>query len=207
MPLTHKPCFLLNSGEGWQRLGRWPWESGTWQPCSEAWGRGGAVQRRHRRDTNSEQGGHPSSWPTRIREHETNPLRDFPGGPEGKTPCSQRRGPEFDPCSGNQIPHAATEGPPRGSEGIPCVPTETQLSQKKIEAPYFTVRETDASRKGAYVTALLAPRLKPKLWAGQLCDLERGPQPLCTSSPFLKNTSIPTLVRDVGELNNRSLPQ
>ena len=31
----------------------------------------GAVQRRHRRDTDSGQGGHPSSWPTKIREHET----------------------------------------------------------------------------------------------------------------------------------------
>ena len=26
---------------------------------------------------------------------------DFPGGPVAKTPCSQRRGPGFDPWSGN----------------------------------------------------------------------------------------------------------
>ena len=26
---------------------------------------------------------------------------DFPGGPVGKTPCSQCRGPGFDPWSGN----------------------------------------------------------------------------------------------------------
>ena len=34
--------------------------------------------------------------------------RDFPGGPVAETPCSQCRGPEFHPWSGNQIPHAAT---------------------------------------------------------------------------------------------------
>ena len=28
-------------------------------------------------------------------------VRDFPGGPVGKTPHSQCRGPEFDPWSGN----------------------------------------------------------------------------------------------------------
>ena len=28
-------------------------------------------------------------------------TRDFPGGPVGKTPCSQCRGPGFDPWSGN----------------------------------------------------------------------------------------------------------
>ena len=28
-------------------------------------------------------------------------LRDFPGGPVAKTPCSQCRGPEFNPWSGN----------------------------------------------------------------------------------------------------------
>ena len=35
--------------------------------------------------------------------------RDFPGGPVGKTPGSQCRGPGFDPWSGNKIPHAATK--------------------------------------------------------------------------------------------------
>ena len=28
-------------------------------------------------------------------------YKDFPGGPVGKTPCSQCRGPGFDPWSGN----------------------------------------------------------------------------------------------------------
>lgn len=93
---------------------------------------------------------------------ETNPLRDFPGGPEGKTPCSQQGAWSLSLLR-DQVPHAATEGPPRGSEDIHVFPLETQLSQKKKEAPYFTVRETDASKKGAYVTALLAPRLEPKL--------------------------------------------
>ena len=29
------------------------------------------------------------------------PHRDFPGGPVAKTPCSQSKGPGFDPWSGN----------------------------------------------------------------------------------------------------------
>ena len=33
---------------------------------------------------------------------------DFPGGPVAKTPCSQCRGPGFDPWSGNKIPHVLT---------------------------------------------------------------------------------------------------
>ena len=40
-------------------------------------------------------------------------MRDFPGGPVGKTPCSQCRGPGFDPWSGNHLHkscmHAATK--------------------------------------------------------------------------------------------------
>ena len=35
--------------------------------------------------------------------------RDFPGGPAAKIPCSQCRGPGFNPWSGSQIPQAATE--------------------------------------------------------------------------------------------------
>ena len=34
-------------------------------------------------------------------------VRDFHGGLVGKVPCSQRRGPRFDPWSGTLIPHAA----------------------------------------------------------------------------------------------------
>ena len=36
-------------------------------------------------------------------------CRDFPGGPVRKTPCSQHRGPRFNPWSGNYIPHVATK--------------------------------------------------------------------------------------------------
>ena len=36
-------------------------------------------------------------------------IRDFPGGPVPKTPCSQCRGSRFDPWSGNYIPHVATK--------------------------------------------------------------------------------------------------
>ena len=38
-------------------------------------------------------------------------VRNFPGGPMAKTPCSQCGGPGFDPWSGNWIPHAATKDP------------------------------------------------------------------------------------------------
>ena len=36
-------------------------------------------------------------------------CRDFPGGIVAKTPCSQFRGPQFNPGSGNYIPHATTK--------------------------------------------------------------------------------------------------
>ena len=34
---------------------------------------------------------------------------DFPGRPVAKTPCSQCKGPGFDPWLGNYIPRAATK--------------------------------------------------------------------------------------------------
>ena len=34
---------------------------------------------------------------------------DFPGGAVAKTPCSQGRGPGFNPWSENEIPHAANK--------------------------------------------------------------------------------------------------
>ena len=37
------------------------------------------------------------------------PRRDFSDDPVAKTPCSQCRGPEFDPWSGNWIPHATSD--------------------------------------------------------------------------------------------------
>lgn len=70
----------------------------------------------------------------------------------------------------------------------------------------FTVRETDASKKGTHVPSPLVSGLEPELWPGQLCDLEYGPQILCTSSSFVNNGNSPTPVRDAGELNNRSPP-
>ena len=39
---------------------------------------------------------------------QTKTPRDLPGGPVAETPCSQFRGPGFDPWSGNWIPHATT---------------------------------------------------------------------------------------------------
>ena len=36
-------------------------------------------------------------------------ARDFPDGPVAKTPCSQCRGPGFNPWSGNYIPLATTK--------------------------------------------------------------------------------------------------
>ena len=38
--------------------------------------------------------------------------RDFPGGPVAKTPSSQCRELEFDPWSGNQMPHATAKRSP-----------------------------------------------------------------------------------------------
>ena len=44
-----------------------------------------------------------------LRAEEMEGQRDFPGGPEAKTPHSQRRGPGLDLWSGNSIPRAATK--------------------------------------------------------------------------------------------------
>ena len=46
--------------------------------------------------------------------------RDFPGGPVVKTPCSQCRGPRFDPWSGNWILHVATKSPHAATKDPAC---------------------------------------------------------------------------------------
>ena len=58
-----------------------------------------------------------------------------PGGPEAKTPCSQCRGPRFDPCSGNQIPCGATK---------PCMP------QWRSEIPVLQLRPDSQINKHTY---------------------------------------------------------
>ena len=40
---------------------------------------------------------------------EINKVRDFPGSPVAKSPCSQPRGPGFNPWSETEIPHATTK--------------------------------------------------------------------------------------------------
>ena len=47
----------------------------------------------------------------RKRWHENKADGDFPGIPVAKTPCSQCRGPGFDPWPGNQMPHATARDP------------------------------------------------------------------------------------------------
>ena len=70
---------------------------------------------------------------------EKNTTTDFPGGPMDETPCSQSRGPRFDPWSGNWIPHASTKilhsttkkvsHVPQWRLKIPRATTKTQCSQ------------------------------------------------------------------------------
>ena len=38
---------------------------------------------------------------SKVEAHQKRTNRNFPGGPVAKTPCSQRRGPGFNPWSGN----------------------------------------------------------------------------------------------------------
>ena len=45
---------------------------------------------------------------------------NFPGGSVVKTPCSQCRGPGFDPCSGNWIPHATTKSSHATAKDTTC---------------------------------------------------------------------------------------
>ena len=58
--------------------------------------------------------------------------RDLPGGPVAKTPCSQCRGPGFNPWSGNWIPHAATKSLPATVKVEEPAATETLNSQINI---------------------------------------------------------------------------
>ena len=67
-----------------------------------------------------EPGGHPnqeggtqtqSAGPMAEPWSSEHKKKDFAGGPGVKTPCSQCRGPRFNPRSGNYIPHAATKDP------------------------------------------------------------------------------------------------
>ena len=44
-----------------------------------------------------------------LKSHHKSYCWHFPGGPIAKTPCSQCRGPGFDPYSGKEFPHAATK--------------------------------------------------------------------------------------------------
>ena len=55
---------------------------------------------------------------------------DLLGGPVAKTVSSQYRGSGFDPCSGKQIPYAATKNVHASAKRSNAV-TRTQLSQKK----------------------------------------------------------------------------
>ena len=48
------------------------------------------------------------------------PERDFPGGPVAMTPCFQCRGLEFDPWSGNYIPHATDKSLHTSTKDLAC---------------------------------------------------------------------------------------
>ena len=62
--------------------------------------------------------------------------RDFPGDPVAKTPCSECRGPGFDPWSGNEIPHATTKSFHTPAKE-PHAETNTWCSQKKKKKDSF----------------------------------------------------------------------
>ena len=62
---------------------------------------------------------------------------DFPSGPGTRTPCTQCRGPKFNPWAGNQIPHAATKSSHAAAkdpttDGKPCVPQPRPGAAKQI---------------------------------------------------------------------------
>ena len=65
--------------------------------------------------------------------NERSGFRDLPGDPVAKTPCSQCRGPGFNPCSGTWIPHAATKGLPASMKIEDPAATETLYSQINID--------------------------------------------------------------------------
>ena len=58
-------------------------------------------------------------------------IRDFPGGPVGKTPRSQCRGPRFDPWSGNLIPCATTKSLLAATKDSTCCKWRLRLPKLK----------------------------------------------------------------------------
>ena len=77
-------------------------------------------------------------------------LRDFPGGPVAKTPCSQCRGPGFDPWSGIYIPHAATKSLHAVTKSCtPCATTKTWHSQIKRWYPLYGLKKVTSDKQDA----------------------------------------------------------
>ena len=48
-------------------------------------------------------------------------MQNFPSGPVAKIPCSQCRGPRFNPWWGNQIPHATTKSLHTLTKDLTCL--------------------------------------------------------------------------------------
>ena len=71
------------------------WSQGNWIPRNEKPLQG---ERRHRHCFTVCRAREEEST---MEAHKRNQLRDFPGGPAVKTPCSQCRGPRFDPWLGD----------------------------------------------------------------------------------------------------------
>ena len=77
---------------------------------------------------------HPNQGPQLLQaplSSTTKQAQDFPGGPVAKTPCSQCRGPRFNPWSGNYIPQAEAK--------ISSATTKTWCSQ--INKYYFLIKK------------------------------------------------------------------
>ena len=74
--------------------------------------------------------------------------RDFPGGPVAGAPCSQRRGPGFDPRSGSWISRATTRSSPAATKVPACRSWGSHTLQLRI--PHATTR-TQYSRINRWV--------------------------------------------------------
>ena len=96
-----------------------------------------SVWRSWETETGSENSAEVHSWTREIWRyvHSWESLEDFPAGLVAMTPCSQCRGPRFDPWSGNQVPHAAI----KSSYAV----TKTQHNQINF---YFLVFEKNSWR-------------------------------------------------------------
>ena len=127
--------------DGWMATHlQWTW---TWANFRRWWGteRPGVLQsmgsQRVGYDWKTEwQQWMRSTWKSKINRHfRTERAGDFSHDSVAETPCSQCRGPGFDPWSGNWMPHASTKSPHATMADPTCHSLKILHATTKTEDP------------------------------------------------------------------------